>query len=137
MSKFYVGQRVKDGIRMPGRTGVVAGFDAALRYTVKVQWDDGNYDRYTEDGRYLQPYTPTLVNADDEWQIIHKPVVKFEKWERVLVRDYTSEKWKPSIFYQYHKEAELPYETIVGLVNTCWTYCRKWDESLIGKATEE
>lgn len=132
MSKFYVGQRVKDCVCRPTYDGVIESVIDLADYPIRVRWDSGEYDDYSLDGRILKSYIPTLIGADDAWYIVHNPAVKFEEWERVLVRDDLGYKWKARVFKQ-----KTDFGTYLDSDGIPWLYCRKWDENLVGKVTED
>lgn len=136
MSKFYVGQKVRDYITRPERVGTVETIDNHATVPLNIRWNNGTSACYTLDGRLWPHYAPTLVDADDEWTVVHKPAVKFEKWERVLVRDFVGSKWQPGLYECSTGNDELPYQT-AGPGGLFWRYCRKWDENLVGKITDD
>ena len=134
-TEFYVGQQVKDCIRCPDKIGVVRSIDRKPFYQISVVWPGRpGAEAYTRDGRWQETHTPTLVPVEDTWEIIHKPVT-FEKWERVLVRNFHKAAWEARVYYEHNDAYELPH--ITGRNGGIgWKYCRKWDENLVGKVTE-
>lgn len=133
-TKFYEGQRVKDCTFDPVRVGTVDELSTSETemFPVCVDWGDENYDQYTPDGRIDIGRIPSLIPYEDEWVVVHTPVVTFEEYERVLVRDQLNQVWYPRMFMSYMDDGIYKYKTLEG---SRWRYCRKWDRDLIGQVT--
>lgn len=76
---------------------------------VLIQDSTNNYEEayyYTIDGRWVigGNYSMDLFFATE------KQEYPFKKGDRVLVRDYDNESWRPRIFISYDKECKYKYE---------------------------
>jgi len=101
------------------------------RYRTFVSWREGT-DFSNEIRSRQEDDTDCPVKfTEEELQVFEPKKNKcvFEKYERVLVRESRSAEWKPGLFL------EMCEDDFITTAGSLWYYCRKWDESLIGKVT--
>lgn len=111
-------------------------------HPIRVQHHNGQQDNFTKDGRYFgyQDDECMLFPSKDnrDWSTFKieqpKPELKFEPFQKVLVRDTVGQTWKVQLYSHYRVGAEYSHICINGSYRCCIPY--EGNEALLGTTNE-
>ena len=113
LPKFKVGDRITNG-----------------KVSITIDYIDDNY--YYEVGRNIA--TRVFIKNQDEWELDKFNVTTLKPFDKVLVRNYNSEKWTANLFGFFGKNMVYPYSCIGNCVHQCVPY--ENNEHLLGTTND-